>query len=76
MVKHCIFTTENIHDLYLRWMHEVENDSARKDRFVNLLKDIPIEKQYEIEQWLVASFAIGLEYGYNAATTDNIMDVL
>ena len=74
MVKNSIFTIENIHDTYLKWMHEVESGSARKYRFINAVKDMPLEKQYEMEQWLVAAFAIGLEYGYNFATTDDIGD--
>ena len=76
MVKNSIFTIENIHDMYLKWMHEVERGSARKYRFINAVKDMPLEKQYEMEQWLVAAFAIGLEYGYNAATTGTTDDIL
>jgi hypothetical protein len=76
MVKNSIFTTENIHDMYLKWMNEEENGSVRKDRFISLLKDIPHDKQYEIEQWLVSAFAIGLECGYNSATTGTVDDIL
>lgn len=76
MVTDSIFTTENIHKMYLQWMHEEENNSVRKDRFVSLLEGISPEKQYQIEQWIVSAFAIGLECGYNVATTDEVGDIL
>lgn len=71
-----IFTTENIHDMYLKWMHEEDNESIRKDRFITTLKDLPHDTQYQIEQWLVSAFAIGLECGYSVATTDDVGDIL
>lgn len=76
MVENSIFTTENIHEMYLKWMHEEENGSIRKDRFISLLQNLPIEQQYQIEQWLVSAFAIGLECGYNVATTNDIGDII
>jgi hypothetical protein len=71
MSNKTVFKEEDIHKIYLEWMNETESGSYRKDRFVNLLKGIPLETQYEIEQWLVSSLAIGLEEGYNTEKRNN-----
>jgi len=68
MVK-TVYDIENIHTIYLSWMNEPNSYGLRKDRFIAMMKNIPIEKQYEIEQWIVSALAIGLENGYNDATT-------
>jgi hypothetical protein len=67
MKDNTIYSREDIEKIYLQWMNESENGSFRKDRFISLLKSIPLETQYEIEQWLVSSLAIGLQEGYNKA---------
>lgn len=60
-----IFTKESIEQIYIDWMNETDIGSVRKERFLNSLKNIPIEQQLEIEKWIVSSIAIGLEIGYN-----------
>lgn len=67
-----IFTLDKIHEIYLKWMNEQDNHSFRKDRFISLLKDVPIDKQSQIEHLLVAALAIGLEYGYNTKERNEI----
>lgn len=60
-----IFTQESIEKIYIDWMNESDIGSSRKERFLKSLENIPIEKQLEIEKWIVSAIAIGLEIGYN-----------
>jgi len=64
-----VFSQDEIHRIYLEWMNESDNGSCRKDRFLQMLSQIPLDKQYEIEQFMVSALAIGLQNGYEANTT-------
>lgn len=64
-----VFSQDEIHRIYLEWMNEFDNGSCRKDRFLQMLSQIPLDKQHEIEQFMVAALAIGLQNGYKANTT-------
>lgn len=64
-----VFSQDEIHRIYLEWMNECENGSYRKDRFLQMLSQIPLDKQYEIEQFVVTALAIGLQNGYEANIT-------
>lgn len=70
MVKKYTFSEQDIHKIYLEWMNQTDMGSVRKQRFLQTLKNIPIEKQYELERWIVSALAIGLLEGYNTATNE------
>lgn len=66
------FTQTDIEQIYLDWMNETDNGSARKDRFLHSLENTPHEQQLEIEKWVVSSIALGLLIGYNKSQEEKL----